>query len=168
GPNATSSTPPAAALRTRRSRSSPAARRDGAVSSSSCGLRNAGGVELHGIPGELHVRLLERGPVRAQLGEGQSLGAEQLGDTLAVEAVHREDVLAGHGDPGARIRERGHRLGAPRRPHVDASTPPPGAGVTSARALVAAISRPRPMTIRWSAASSSSLMRWLETSTVRP
>ena len=34
--------------------------------------------------------------------------------------------------------------------------------------LVSAISRPRPMTIRWSAVSAISLIRWLETNTVRP
>ena len=34
--------------------------------------------------------------------------------------------------------------------------------------LTSAISRPRPMTSRWSAVSAISLIRWLETSTVRP
>ena len=38
----------------------------------------------------------------------------------------------------------------------------------SSRMLVSASSRPRPMTIRWSAVSSISLIRWLETKTVRP
>jgi hypothetical protein len=33
---------------------------------------------------------------------------------------------------------------------------------------VSAMSRPRPMTTRWSAVSSSSLIRWLDTSTARP
>ena len=34
--------------------------------------------------------------------------------------------------------------------------------------LVSASSRPRPMTMRWSAVSAISLIRWLETNTVRP
>jgi hypothetical protein len=33
---------------------------------------------------------------------------------------------------------------------------------------VSAMSRPRPMMIRWSAVSATSLIRWLDTKTVRP
>ncbi|CAM5713727.1 hypothetical protein SMICM304S_01328 [Streptomyces microflavus] len=36
------------------------------------------------------------------------------------------------------------------------------------RIVVSAMSRPRPITMRWSAVSSISLMRWLESRTVRP
>ena len=42
------------------------------------------------------------------------------------------------------------------------------AEATRSRTLVSAMSRPRPMTTRWSAVSSSSLIRWLDTSTARP
>ena len=39
--------------------------------------------------------------------------------------------------------------------------------VSSCATLVSATRRPRPMTMRWSAVSSSSPIRWLETSTTR-
>ena len=45
---------------------------------------------------------------------------------------------------------------------------PPDASAIRSCTLVSASSRPRPMTTRWSAVSASSLIRWLETKTVRP
>ena len=51
---------------------------------------------------------------------------------------------------------------------VRTSTRSPEAAASRSATLVSAISRPRPMTTRWSAVSSSSLIRWLETSTARP
>ena len=44
----------------------------------------------------------------------------------------------------------------------------PEAPATRSATLVSATSRPRPMTTRWSAVSSSSLIRWLETRIARP
>src|SRR5579871_5459754 len=47
-------------------------------------------------------------------------------------------------------------------------TAPADAFCTSSSMLTSAISRPRPMTITWSAVCAISLMRWLDTNTVRP
>ena len=46
--------------------------------------------------------------------------------------------------------------------------PAHGARSISSSTVVSASSRPRPMTTRWSAVTAISLIRWLETSTVRP
>ena len=44
----------------------------------------------------------------------------------------------------------------------------PDAAASRSATLVSAMTRPRPTTIKWSAVSCSSLIRWLETSTARP
>ena len=54
------------------------------------------------------------------------------------------------------------------RCEVRSSTRVPEAPATRSATLVSATSRPRPMTTRWSAVSSSSLIRWLETRIARP
>src|SRR6266545_5277632 len=51
---------------------------------------------------------------------------------------------------------------------VRTTTRSPEAAASSSPTPVSATSRPRPMTTRWSAVSSSSLIRWLETNTARP
>ena len=96
----------------------------------------------------------------------------------------RRLVVGGEvGDPLGRQPGDGQRARRPRRP----SRPPRPAASSAARGSrrahrdavagrageqlahgVSAIRRPRPITTRWSAVSSSSLIRWLETSTVRP
>ena len=51
---------------------------------------------------------------------------------------------------------------------VRSVTRPPEKAATSSAALVSAMTLPRPITTRWSAVSSSSLIRWLDTRTARP
>src|SRR5580658_4657031 len=54
------------------------------------------------------------------------------------------------------------------RSGVTSLTPPPPLRATKSATLVSAISRPRPITTSRSAVSDISLIRWLDTSTVRP
>ena len=51
---------------------------------------------------------------------------------------------------------------------VRSSTRPPDAAAISSAMPMSAMTLPRPTTTRWSAVSSSSLIRWLDTSTARP
>ena len=93
---------------------------------------------------------------------------EQGGDPLGRQPVDRRARRRPvDGDRGAGVR----RARSSPRPgaRCATSTRSPDAAREQRRPrVVSAISRPRPMTIRWSAVSSSSLIRWLETSTARP
>ena len=60
------------------------------------------------------------------------------------------------------------RVMASVRCEVRSRTRVPEAPATRSATLVSATIRPRPMTTRWSAVSSSSLIRWLETRIARP
>ena len=68
------------------------------------------------------------------------------------------------GDPGP----HGGRPGERGRSGVTSLTAAPPLLATKSATLVSAMSRPRPMTTSWSAVSAISLIRWLETKTVRP
>ena len=121
---------------------------------------------LSGVARELEVGLLERDPARHELFEPDLVGDEQL------RHPHRRHPLRQR--PGrARSRSRSRRAFA--RTVIAAvasgvliSTRSPDAAAISSSTETSASSRPLPITISWSAVPSSSLIRWLDTNTVRP
>ena len=83
------------------------------------------GAVLHGVACQLHVGLLQRGPVRRYLGERHLPLAEQCRDPLGRQPRDGKDTAAGIGHRCPLIRQHGRRVPAGAGPHRD---PVPGCG----------------------------------------
>ena len=125
-------------------------------------------VELDGVAGQLHVRLLQRGPVRGAARRTAARAAvSSADDPLAGQPV---DGDASSGSVAATVAPAlastviaSVRCGGA---HLDPVLRR-GGQQRRARSCRRSAGRGR-STIRWSAVSSSSLIRWLETRTARP
>ena len=121
---------------------------------------------LGGLVGELHVGLLQRGPLCAQLVQGDRVAGGEVADDLDRRATHQQRRAVVGLASSARRRSSTRRsvsscglrtrtVSAPERP-------------TNSLTVVDAISLPLPMTTSRSAVLAISASRWLDTNTVRP
>ena len=122
-------------------------------------------VELDAFVRRLHKRLLERSELWRKLVQRDPGLASQVANHAHRYSRHRESTVRFWPRLTAARGDRTDKLFGLRRAHANE--------VCALRSMnssteVSATSRPRPITMRWSAVSAISLIRWLETKIVRP